>query len=104
LEKKLSVRQLTGTSVVNPAILTRHRVQKTRTFFGREILKTGKFSGRKLKNPKKVGVKFENPKNFPVEILKTQKNSGRKSVQPNFSGQKSKIAGKNSESVGLLYM
>jgi hypothetical protein len=89
----LSVWQLTGTSVVNPAIRTRCRNQETRTFFGRKIFFAGKFSGRKLKNRKNFGAKVENPKNFPVEILKTQKSSGRKFVRPNFFGWKSKMPG-----------
>jgi len=47
---------------------SRHRDQKSRTFFCREILKTKKISGRKLEIAKNVGAKVENPKNFPVEI------------------------------------
>jgi hypothetical protein len=91
LEKRLSVRQLTHFPVVNPAIQTRHRNQKTQTFFGREILKTVKFSGRKLKIIKKVGVKFFRPDFFRFEIWKIQKSSGRKFVRPNFSGQKFRL-------------
>jgi len=44
-----------------------------------------------LKNPKNVGAKVENFKNFPVKILKIQKSSGRKFVRPDFSGRKTKM-------------
>jgi len=44
-KKKVLVTQLTHVSVVNPAMRTRHRDRKTRTFFGREIFKTKKISG-----------------------------------------------------------
>jgi hypothetical protein len=67
---------------------------KNPDFFGREILKTGKFFGRKLKNVKKVGVKFENPKNFPVEIFKNPKKFRAKVRTAGFFRKKIKIAGK----------
>jgi hypothetical protein len=67
-----------GKKVVSSAIDSLHRRKSCDTgpvpgsenpdFFFREISKTGNFSGRKLKNPKKVGAKFLWPFFFRFEI------------------------------------
>jgi len=68
LKKRELVRQLTHVPVVNHDLLPKPGLQKTRTFFGREISRAGKFLARKLRIAKKVDAKFFRPVFLRFEI------------------------------------
>ena len=61
--------QLTDTIVVNRSLECSPWHPETRTFFGREILFTGKILPRKLKIAKIFGLKSEKSKKIPAESL-----------------------------------